>query len=205
VAGKGSSQTDLDDGNLTQVIDVVPIVRRSLAFGTGLWIANVIFIHTTIAARNMLIDLYNPRLADDTPANKNGYPVIVPEGFDVWLISASLTTNDATDFATFGMSLVTQGVGAGIAETDTEGVESTPVGAAAEIPLSFWDDTMVLTNGTIVGLTHLEEITPQYGFRIRRGELLSVDSLPDTGGTVTNNLQLKFGLFPVALGQDIAY
>lgn len=205
IAGTGSGQTDLDDGNLSQVIDVVPISRRSLAFGSGIWQFQMIFVHSNTTGRNTIFDPYEPKTAGGTPSNKNGYPVIVPHGFDVWLIAMSLTTNDATDFSSVTAGIVTAATASGMNITNTNGVSTSPGGAALEFPLAHWDTTDVMTNGTIAGLTIQGDLIARLGYRLRRGERISVDSVTDTAGTATNSVTLTLGLFPVALGQDVAY
>ena len=206
IAGTGSGQTDLDDGNLSQVIDVAAISRRSLAFGSGIWQFQMIFVHSNTTGRNIIFDPYEPRTtAGGTSSNKNGYPTIVPHGFDVWLIAMSLTTNDATDFSSVTAGIVTAATASGMNITNTNGVSTSPGGAALEFPLAHWDTTDVMTNGTIAGLTIQGDLIARLGYRLRRGERISVDSVSDTGGTVTNSVTLTLGLFPVALGQDVAY
>ena len=122
IAGTGSGHTELDDDNLSQVIDVVPISRRSLAFGSGIWQMQMIFVHSNTTGRNIIFDPYRPAVtAGGTAANKNGYPTIVPEGFDVWLIAMSVTTNDATDFSSVTCGIVTAPTASGMNITNVNG------------------------------------------------------------------------------------
>ena len=206
IAGTGSGHTELDDDNLSQVIDVVPISRRSLAFGSGIWQMQMQFVHSNTTGRNIIFDPYQPStIAGGTPANKNGYPTVVPQGFDVWLIAMSMTTNNATDFSSVTAGIITTASASGMMIKNVNGVFTSPAGSAIEFPLAHWDTTDVMTNGTIAGLTIQGDLVAQVGYRLRRGERISADSVTDGAGSTTNNLTLTLGLFPVALGQDVAY
>lgn len=84
--GRGGEQTtSLDDGNVSQVLDINQIIRRSLTFAntSGLFFFTFENVHpgADIQATNV-----NPYAVT---AGVNGFPTIVPPGFDVWLLYCS--------------------------------------------------------------------------------------------------------------------
>jgi len=204
LSGNPSGETILDDGFITQVIDVAPIARRGLPPGSGLWYVAVEIIHTATGDLAVSIDPYDPIAAAGVAANKNGYPASIPKGFDIWCLGAAGLTSDVTDFNTLCLLFTLAAVNQGIAVTNTAGVLTTPAPGAEAYPLGFFDTTVTIEAGThILSNTLTGDPQIRVSQRIRRGELLIVRSNADVGGTVANIMMITLGLFPEGLGQDV--
>jgi len=205
LAGQPSGQTTLLDADVTQTVDVGPIARRSLAPQGGLFYATVRIKHTAVGGLCSSFNVYEPYHATPGSLAHNGWPAVVPAGFDVWLIEAVATTDDATDFLSFSLDMALPGNVQGISLLNTAGTRSSPAPGEEAFPLAFWDGVVTakagityLTNPDGLFITRLNQ-------RVRRGTVCNVCSVSDSTGTVENTLVISMGLFPVCLGQDASF
>jgi hypothetical protein len=130
---------------------------------------------------------------------------VVPQGFDVWLIEAVATTDDATDFLSFSLDMALPGRVQGISLLNTAGTRSSPAPGEEAFPLAFWDGVVTAKAG-ILYLTNPDGLfITRLNQRVRRGTVCNVCSVSDSTGTVENTLVISMGLFPVCLGQDAAF
>ena len=205
LAGQPSGQTTLLDADVTQTVDVGPIARRSLAPQGGLFYATVTITHVTPGGLGSSFNPYEPKHATPGSLAHNGWPTVVPAGFDVWLIEAVATTNDATDFLSLSLDMALPGNVQGIRLVNAGGTRSSPAPTEQAFPLAFWDGVVTakagityLTNPDGLFITRLNQ-------RVRRGTSCSILSVSASSGTVSNTLVVSMGLFPVCLGQDAAF
>ena len=205
LAGQPSGQTTLLDGEVTQVVDVGPIARRSLAPQGGLFYTTVTINHTFAGHLAASFNPYDPKHGTPGSLSHNGYPVEVPSGFEVWVIQAAAITNDATDFLSLALSLNLAPRLQGISIYNTAGTISSPTPVETYFPLALWDGVATVKTG-VYYLTNPDGLfITRLNQRVRRGTLLDVISQSDTSGTVANTLVISMGLFPVCLGQDASF
>jgi len=192
----GSQRTELEDGQLVQVLDTNPIIRRSRSLpGTsGIFMAVMENNHGAGAtAEESDLDPFTPGALSFAP-----YPSPVPEGFDFWIASAHVRhvsgtasnfTNAALRFATTAAMMVL-GV-------DEAGAAITRVGR--NIPVAIWD---TIEGGSVgAGVRENGEVWLRMGLRVRPGMRLLFDSAATNAVVV--ELILLCSLVPSALGQDI--
>lgn len=205
LAGQPSGQTTLLDGDVTQTVDVGKIARRSLPVGGGLWYAAMMCTHTATGDLAVELNPYNAIHATPGGLTSRGFPADVDNSFDLWILSAVATTNDATDFATLALSYAVPAVHFGINILNTAGVVSSPNSSERETPLVHWDSA-VSASATVLYATRGDgTLTGKINQRIRRGAVLRLRSTADTAGTLANVCIVTLGLFPVCLGQDVAF
>jgi len=201
LAGNPAASTQLDDGNLSQVIDIARIARRSLAFGDGLWYVFLDVIHT--AGNAILTTDIDPYAAiNGSGGAKSGYPNPIPRGFDLYLIKVSLATS-AQLFQDCSLSAFIPDNSIGIGVTNTDGAQATASGPGT-FPLVVWSAETASIGGTTFAVTGTGQILVPIGERIRRGTLLRFVSEITMAGAHINSFRMSLGLFPSALGQDVA-
>ena len=190
--------TLLDDGNVSQVLELGPIIRRSRTPGitTGWFNCFLQNVHGAAGSLHSEIDPYNAGDSAVAP-----YPAAVPQGFDFWVLYASLRRQSGAgtlDGAVFYSDPGAQQQGWG--ENDS----GAAVASTLASPLALWtglDTSITLTNG--IGVSGDGSTMVKIGRRIPRGVILEFDS-DVAGAAATILLSLTCGLFPEALGQDIA-
>jgi len=205
LSGSPASATELEDGHVTQTIDVGPIARRSLPIGGGLWYARLACAHTGVGDLNTSFDPYNATHATPGSLVKSGFPLDVPAGFDIWVISCIGLTDDATDFAAAAFDVETAATAEGISILNTAGVVSSPAAAGGDYPYAVYDGVFTAAAAALYLTKPDGTVLTQINQRIRRGQLFHWRSTSDTAGTVTNTVLVCMGLFPEALGQDAAF
>jgi len=197
IAGRGAGRTDLDEGNLAQVVDVNPIVRRSRSLvGTdGIFMGVIQHDHgagaTTLATAINPYRATNPRAPWIFPGNR------VPDDMEIWLIAASmaLVLGTGSNF-TSGTLDITVPTAATVMSSDEAGG---PVPASALV-LAMWD-TIVGGPTADVGLQENGSPWWRGPIRIRRNTTIRLRS----GGINAVEVQLMFllALTPISLGQDV--
>jgi len=202
LAGVSSSQeTELLDDHVSQVVEILPVVRRSLTQGATEGYYHVVLenVHGAGATSEAAeIDPYNPGAV----LNRAPYPATVERGWDFWLVGAMLRRAAGTA-ANFGEGLLQivsplRNMAFGI---DDSGV--VPVGAGSNLQLAVarWDVLSTVAGTTGTGLTEAGDPWVHIGMRMRRGMLLNFRS--NAINALTVDCVLIVGLFPTALGQDI--
>lgn len=201
IAGRGSSQTELDDGNLSQVIDVNPIVRRSRTpvGSTGFYICTLTNVHSAADNETSQIDPYLPG-ASVAPAG--GYPASVDLSFDVWIAGMSIARIAGAGQLDGGQVDLTTGsstVFSGWGQDDAGDPDISTIGT---IITQF----AVMNTGAAGGNSFAAEVgsgllASRALVRVRRGLQIRFHSTADAAATF--RLVLNIGLFPAGLGQDI--
>ena len=191
--------TDLDVDNVTQVLSINEIVRRSEAGGavaTGLFIG-VLECDNGAGATNIeaTIDPYNPGAAAGP-----GYPVSIDERFDVWILEVTGRRSAGTPAnfteSLFGIDDPATHLAFGI---DDAGSVITPLPVRSLVRFT---DIEELTNTNNVLVDEVGQCRFNVTQRIRRGSILSYGCI--ASNAVTTRVQILMGLFPAGLGQDVA-
>jgi len=198
LTGSGAPVTELEDGHVDQVLDIVPIVRRSrtLAQASGLYYALIQNVHT--AAETLSTDITPWAMVDDI---FNTWSTPIPDGFDIWITSATVRVpSGVANYTEAALFLELPATAQAIGRNDS----GAPVAAPCVIPLGFWSsaDTVfesfgLLPDGTVTA--PLRQRLP----RDLTGTILRFISI--SSGIVTIRCQVQLGLFPVSLGQDAAF
>lgn len=198
MAGPGSGRTELEDGSLVQVIDTIPIVRRSRTItGTGLYIGVLQNAHSVADDEQSSVDLYS------NLAFRNGLTNPIPAGYDLWLSQISLQTGDAGDLTSAQLIVVNGADQVGMSINDTGAAFG---GFAPRILLAQWDALTTHVNGAaqFFGIRtngQTDPFTPN--FRVRRGTSLEFSTTSSAAATF--NCVFMFGVFPEGLGQDVGF
>ncbi len=199
IAGQGSGSTELDDGNLTQVIDVAPVVRRSRVLGAtasgGYWYWVQQHVHAAAGVLSSEIDFYDPAFP------QNGYPASVPKDYDVWIgsFSGRRTAGAGTlGTARLGIDPNSTSQCTGI---DDSGAEVTNTQAQA---IYEWDQLSSGVSGIPPAFQNSLTLAVQdhRAWRVPRGSTVACWTNA-VGASATFLFQGWLGLFPEGLGQDI--
>jgi len=188
LGGGGEQSATLDDGNVSQVLDLQAIIRRSLTFARtgGQWVFTYVNVHP---GADTQANSLNPYLVDP---GVNSYPTIVPEGFDAWVLYAGMKRFTGAGNITAGILELSQFpnfVGKG---DNTLGTLLTALGR--------WD-AIEGGSGQGYGVTGASDtlITPM--LRIRRGASLTFRTTSTAAATF--HMFVQMGVFPAGLGQDV--
>ena len=189
-SGAASGVTEFDDGLLQQVMDTIPIIRRSRtpAGSEGIFSASLTNNHVAIGVLASTVDPYNPGV---TTA---GYPSPVPPGFDVWLMQAFVTLNMAGRFSDGALRVVYpfdhQAFGNNVDMDLPFGIWN------AEVTLS--QAAIILGGSSLMGTTHVVQGRP-----VRIGRRQTLEFISSAADALTVTCGFLIGLFPSGLGQDI--
>ena len=200
IAGSGDSQTELLDANVDQVLEIGQIARRGGTFAGTEGVFRVVLrtIHTDIETVAVSYQPYTP----STTGVVAPYPSPVPDGFDIWLLAASLErVSGGGSISAAEIRLTQVQLGFGI---DDQGVA---VASTSVFHLVFWDALEGGMSPAFGNIVNQAKSFQKPNIRIpRKGAIASpfiVFSAASTG-TVTVDCLMLMGIFPVALGQDIA-
>lgn len=204
IAGVGNAgsapETQLDDDNLTQVIGVLPIVRRSslganASGGWWYWVQQ--HVHAAAGGLASSLNFYNP--VDGT--NFNGWPSPVPRGMDVW-VGAFCGRRTAGAGTLGGAVLIMNGT------TPDQGMGIDDAGSGLQLingmPVCEWDElsTAISTGPDSFRNSLTLQTMYQPMIRIPRGGTFGAGS-EAVGAAATFIFQGIAGLFPEGLGQDL--
>lgn len=198
LGGGGSGATDLDDGVVSQTLDILSVVRRARtpARSLGWFFGQFRNIH---AAGGALQSSINP-FAVGALAH-NAYPTSIRRDFDLWLISASVNRAagaGALDGATLLNSAVAADHGWGV---DDSGAGFGP--GAGLLLLARWTGLDSSIAGQDAhGIAGDGSVLVQIGQRIPRNTVIRFNS--DAAAAATFDCVVTLGVFPEGLGQDIA-
>jgi len=193
--GFGASQTELDDGNLTQVLEVSPVIRRSLtpANSSGIFYSIFANVHAGAGQLHTSVNPYT------TPVGTLG-AFVTPLRTDqeIWLISAAIARTAGA--GTLDAALLELELPA-ISQAFGENNSGVAVASSKDYPLGRWD--VIDTETTrLVGLTESGEPLVKLNMRLARGSLIRFTS-DVAGASATIQCTVLLGIFPIALGQDI--
>lgn len=198
----GASQTELDDGNLSQVLGVNELVRRSRTpAGTdGIFIG--VFQNTMGAGETdetSFVDPYNIGAAVRKQPWVSDPRTTIEQGIDVWvlgcavkIVSGAANVDSAAFTRTFMREHWAWGVdeaGAGVLSNDVEFIAiANFTQVDTDTAIDFMKDPS--------GRTYIP-----VNMRIRRGELLSFQTNANNAAVISGVMLL--GQFPSAVGQDV--
>ena len=193
--GRGAQETELNDGVVDQMLNVVPIVRRgrTQAGKEGIYSATMRTNHTGAVTVTNTVEPY----AVGTVAVVPPYPNPVGPQFDIWLLEASVRQVSGTGGVDATLSVRYPGQqGWGINETGL-----TQILVAQAHRLAHWN--AVVTVGTnFAVLAGSLQPTAKIGLRLARGGATELIFIVLSTATSAWDCQLTLGVFPVALGQD---
>jgi len=186
--------TNLDDGDVTQVLEVGQLARRgdepfvhgSLFFGV---LENV---HSGADAEISNIQPYAP-----AASAINNFPPIVADEYDIWLFGVAGIRSSGAGGLTgallnFNPSAFQQGWG-----DDDQGA---PVVAANQFAVALFDDLDETISSQAVMITEAGQPFVPLNLRVPRGTTFVFHS--EAAAAAEFQLILHMGMFPVGLGQD---
>lgn len=188
--------TLLDDGNVSQVLTVNDIVRRSRTPGVtvGFYYGILLNIHAAAGEVATSIDPYSVGAFGQPP-----YPSPVLPGFDVWCLTASV--NRRTGAGTLDGAVLSYDP-TGIQRAFGRNSAAAEVSTHSPFPLARWTALDLETTQSI-GVAGDGGGMVKIGLRLGRGGSLGFTS--DVAAAAANiECNMILGLFPEALGQDIA-
>lgn len=192
--------TVLDDDSVSLTLPIVPAIsRRGLAgLSTGMFVG--MFECSHVASGELEAGPLDPYAVVSTNiVLAGGWPTPVPDGFDVWVLSACGEFSGGTASAFTESALTIEEPNVHRAWSINQAGAS--VSGAIVRTVAWWDNIQAALGlvgplqNTISGQTIM-----QIGERMRRGSLLSYHS--EATGTVETRAQVLMGLFPAGLGQD---
>jgi len=172
--GDGSQTTDIDDANVSQVLDISNIAAYSQAIGgnAGILMSNLAMIHAAAGDIQEEMDPYNPG------TKVAPFDAVELDDFDMWYLGAACTlisssqTIDEVQGAMFGPSL-----------SISEGAQRTH-----DAILTRWD-TVVQTAGgetvLVLAINGLNFQPPSFPFLWPRGATYQVNSQTTGVGATT--------------------
>jgi len=196
LTGSGSPITELLDGQVEQALDLTQIIRRgrTLANTSGLFHGVIRHVHTDAESIATTVSPYS----FGATGLISPYPDPVPPSFDLWLLYANVRriSGGGTLNALLKISEAARSQGWGI---DDSGVA---IVSNPGQPLAHWD--AVFTEGafTYGVLAGTGELNRYIGLRLQHRRDTDLEFLTTSSITVTYQLEVVLGLFPVSLGQD---
>jgi len=198
IAGSGDSQTELSDGIVDQTLDVGQLARRGGTLAGTEGIFRCVLLHEHAGAGDLSAS-WQPYAAG-TVGSIAPFPAVMPDTFDIWLLGASIEFSGVGNFEFARLSLTQVQQGFGI--DDTAGaVVSTSV-----ITLAYWN-TSVRVLAPFFAAAQSANPYQKINLRIpRKGAIASpfIVFSSQADGVADVEVQLLIGVFPVALGQDVA-
>jgi len=190
-AGAAAGVTEFDDGQLQQVLDTVPVIRRGRTFAgsEGIFNASLTNNHVAVGVLASTVDPY-----DVDTAVTGGYPSPVPAGFDLYLLRAFVTLSVAGRFSDGALRVVYP-------------FDDQAFGDAVDMDLPFgiWNAEVTLSGASIIlggsslmGTTHVVQGRP-----LRLGRRQTLEFLSSASDALGVTCRFLMGLFPSSLGQDI--
>jgi len=196
-----SGLTEIDDGSLTQVLNISPeMLRRGLApVASDGWYTCVLEnVHAAAGEIRSAIDPYTPG-----DAAAGGYPSPVPDDLDFWLLACGCALSAGADLFLAGMlNVVTPATAIGWALDDGDVVVAPPI---AIHQIGRWDDMDATQPAALAPcfLTASGQTTYWPRMRIRRGGTINFETEQTGSGDMELRCFMICGLFPASLGQDV--
>ncbi len=192
LTGRGAQVTEFLDGQVQQVLDVAPLVRRGRTQTDtgGIYTGTMQTVHTDAETITFTVNPF-----DVTTGRVSPYPGPITNRFDLWVISVSVrrVSGGGTLTAQANLAYSAAQIGWGI---DDSGVAVTSNAGGS---VAFWDSIAVQSNA--FGLQNGSNPTQFIGQRLFPGTVLQVSATSSL--TSTYNFIWLLGVFPIALGQDI--
>jgi len=192
----GLARTEFEDGILGQALDVLPIIRRGRTLGatTGLVTMLIRNIH---AGAGTISTAITPFVLGQTGLRG---PMVspIPKRFDLFLLNATLrqVSGTGTLSGALFIDFPFDNLGFGI---DSAGAA---VVAADDVCVAFWD--AVTTETLEFGLLQAGGVLAQINLRLPTNPLTRITFSTTASALATFDVNMRLGLFPITLGQDIA-
>ena len=206
--GAGGEQTSiLDDGHVSQILEVAPAAARGLTIDQGIGWMRIMNTHTGVGTLQTTVSPYTPDVNVAGGINNLPFPAAVPVGLDLFLLGFSGFSDDATDWGS--PSVLKYNAPLNVvwkSKLNTAGAFSKNVSALAGIPLGSFHN--VVGDGTgsqilLQGTTFKDAWIP-VNMRIPRNATLTWVTNADTAGTVSTIVHMAFTCVPVGLAPDYA-
>ncbi len=196
LAGPGAQVTELEDGLISQVLDISKLVGRGRApISDGVKVAIFRTVHGVADDQVVAVD---PYFTNSVPASSPNWPVPVVAGFDVWVLGASLQgIVSPTNINDAYLGLVGDISGDAAFTQDQAGGAVTS--GTIRIPLAAWDRTLPF-GGFDFGVFDSVANMPRIMTRVPRG--MTIEYRCESGGATTSQCTILLGIYPVGLGQD---
>jgi len=188
--------TNIDDGDVSQVVEVNEFVRRSTVLGIscGWWQGVLENVHTAGDTENSFIDVYAPGADANAP-----FPGAVPEGIDIWLCGVSGARSSGAGGLTSGVASINPAASTQAWGRDDAGA---PLGAIGPRMVVAVFDNIVATSlsqdpmETQQGLTYVP-----VGIRLPRGS--SLDFRSTAAAAAEFQMHFLLAVHPEGMGQDV--
>jgi hypothetical protein len=195
IEGKGSSETELLDGQVDQVLEVGNLARRgrTLAQTEGLFLARLRNAHAGASDESTTVNIYGITSGVEIAP----YPAPMPAQFDIWVLSATLrrTTGSGTITGVLFANYPAQVMG-------ISSQEGGPVGAGiTSNALAVWD-SIITSNLIDVGVLNEGGTLAKIGIRMPRAPTTQLVFQSESSAVATYDCLVMLGVFPVGLGQD---
>lgn len=197
--GLMDAPTSLDDGTVSQVLDVTSALRRGRAGGAASgWFYGVMQnVHPAADTQTSVIGPYAP--TQTLVPVISAWPGQVPVGFDVHVIGGSIQRTAGAGALTGGSLFLAVAASDQAWGVDQAGARVT---ASPAIIIARW--TGLDTGSAIdIGITGDGSTFARMGLRMPRGSSFNFRTV--SAAAATYRLTLLMGLFPESLGQDVAF
>jgi len=193
---KGAEETELQDGIVDQVLVTNDLIRRGRTLGISEGIFEGVIHHTHTEAETLVTPI--APYAVGTALAVPPYPALVPRGFDVWILKATVVQISGS--GTFQGALFTNYDAAALGWSINDLLAADP--SSLHTVVVNWNglDTDTFVYGTLDG------VVPSFRpFRLLRGTSpgSTITFSSTTSAAATFECQLLTGLFPTGLGQDV--
>jgi len=189
--------TEYEDGQLVQQIDVRPIVRRSRTIGITQGVVTML-IRNIHAVADTQLTAITPFVLGATGL-RAPFPSPIPRTFDLWLLNATLrqVSGSGTLSAALFIDFPFDNLGFGI---DSAGVA---VVASDDVCVAFWD--AVTTETLEFGLLNQLGVLAKINMRLPHNTTTRIVFSSTSSAAATFDVNMRLALFPVTLGQDVAF
>jgi len=192
----GLAQTEFEDSILGQQLDVTSIIRRGRTLGTTTGLVTML-IRNIHAVADTQLTAITPFVLG--PTGLRG-PMVspIPKRFDLFLLNATLrqVSGSGTLSGALFVDFPFDNLGFGI---DSAGVA---VVASDDVCVAFWD--AVTTETLEFGLLQQGGVIAQINMRLPTNPLTRIVFSTTSSAAATFDVNMRLGLFPITLGQDIA-
>lgn len=193
LTGAGSPITELEDGIVGQSVNVNEVARRgrTIAKSQGIYTAVMRNIHVGASTVTTSVDPYRVGLLIAAA----GYPVRIPEQFDLWLLTATVVRSAGVS-SLAGVLRLDYGAAHGW------GIDNLGAAILATGSMAVAHFQSVATIAGTFGVNSANGLPVfKLGMRLPRDDNTSLE-WSTTGTDSTFDLQLVLGLYPASLGQD---
>ncbi|HIB68839.1 MAG TPA: hypothetical protein EYO33_28050 [Phycisphaerales bacterium] len=206
LAGPGSGQTTLEDGELIQTIDGGQIARRSRGIASPLsgWFTGIME-NDHGAGTTSLETRINPyTTVFQTQSPLPGAGQAISDAYDWWLIGLSLIQHGAGTASNFTNGCFVLDTGNAVTAFMEDDSSATAHAQNADFPMVMWDD-LATVGGLGVGIREDGNLWTPLNLRIPQHSPPIFSFRSTAANAITVRCNLLLGLFPAQLGQDVSF